>query len=174
MIWAWVRKDIDVKWPPEPKGTVGRIVRSEASIVGSEGDGPKEIHTSSMVDVGVFSRRKGRKSELEQVTSHLVRREVHRWDDSLFFYVAEHWEILPQEITVRCWEGIPQKEGSETLNGGMRIGILGIPGVHHADDHAYHAVIGVEHFCEIPKSAIRIVDESKGSTLQNETKEGRP
>jgi len=161
MIWAWVRKDIDVKWPPESKGTVGRVVRSEVSIIRPGDNGPKEIHTMSVVDVGVFSHQKGHKSELEKVTSHIERREVHRWDDSLFFYVANHGEILPTEITVRCWKGIPQSEGSETLNRGMRIGILDIPGVHHASDEAYHCIIGKEHFCEIPKSAVHIVDEGK-------------
>lgn len=161
MIWAWVRKDIDAKWPPEPEGTVGRVAQSEVSIIGPGDSGPKEIQTDSVLDVGVFSHLKGHKSELEKVTSHVERREVHRWDDSLFFYVAKHGEILPTGITVRCQEGIPQKEGSETLNRGMRIGVLDIPGVHRASDEAYHAVIGKEHFCEIPKSAVHILDEGK-------------
>jgi hypothetical protein len=170
MIWAWVRKDLEKNWSPGPEREVGRVVRSEVNIGSAAGEGPKEIHTCSVVDHGVFSHQKGKNWELEKVTSHVERQEIHRWDDSLFFYVAKHGEILPQKITVRCWEGIPQREGTETLNGWMRVGILDISGVHHADDQAYHAVIGKEHFCEIPKSAIRVIDESKGSALQNETK----
>lgn len=161
MIWAWVRKDIAVNWPPGPKGIDGHFVRSESSIIASGDCSPKEIHTSSVVDVGVFSRHEGHRSELEEVTSHVERREVHRWDDALYYYVAKHGEILSQRITVTCQEGIPQKEGSETLVGGRVVGILDIPSVHHTTDAAYHIVIGKEHFCEVPKSAVRILEETK-------------
>lgn len=161
MIWAWVRKDIDVKWPPGPKGIDGHFVRSEARIIDSGVGSPKEIHTLSVVDVGVFSRRKGHRSELEEVTSHIERRQVHRWDDSLFFYLAKHGEILPPRISFNCQEGVPQKKGSETLAAGSVVGILDIPGAHRSSDEDYHAVIGKEHFCEIPKLAVRVLEEGK-------------
>jgi hypothetical protein len=161
MIWAWVRKNIYAKWFPKPEDTVGHVIRSEINFVGSGACGPKEIHTCSMVDEGIFPHQKGHELDLEKVTSHVERCEVHRWDDSLFFYIAKHGEISSPEITVSCQQGIPQREEPQTLHGGIRVGILNIPGVHRADDQTYHAVIGKEHFCEIPKSAVHILDEGK-------------
>jgi hypothetical protein len=160
MIWAGVRKELYTRWPPGPQGEItGHVVRSEIFYNDLNGDGVKEIITATVIEEGIFSRRS---EEFERVVSRRETKTIHQWDESLFFYVAKHGEILPPSITVRCWEGIPPNEGSETLLRGRKVGIEEIPGLVNVVQ-GYRAVIGKEHFCEIPKSAVKLVIENEGS-----------
>jgi len=155
MIWAWVRRDLYKKWPSGSRGEIiGHAVRSEISFSNLRGDAVKEIRTSNTLEKGIFAHQSW---ELEKVTSRRETNTIHKWDQSIFFYVAKYGEILPPGISVRCWEGIPQKEGSETLLKGRKVGIIEIPGTHKPEDQVYRVVIGKEHFCETPKTAIRIL-----------------
>lgn len=161
MIWRWIRCSVDKKRAHGLRGEyIGRIIRSEIFIKNSVSGNAKEIITRTEVDHGVFSKKKGQKWELEEVTSHFENKVTHKWDESVFFYITRYGQILPPRVSVECRRGIAGTEESETLNGGMRVGLLDIPGIH-ADDQAYHAVIGKEHFCEIPRSAVHILDEGK-------------
>lgn len=160
MIWAWVRKDLYKRWPPGPQGEItGHVVRSEITFSDLKGDGVKEIITSIILEEGIFDPQGW---ELEKVVSQSETRSIHKWDESLFFYVAKYGDILSPSITVRCWEGIPPKEGSETLLKGRIVGILEKPGYDKVDQ-AYHAVIGKEHFCKIPKSAVKLLFKNGNS-----------
>jgi hypothetical protein len=135
------------------------VIRGEISYNDLNSDGVKEIVTFTVIEDGIFERRT---EEFERIVSRRETKTIHRWDESLFFYVAKHGEILPPRITVRCWDGIPPKEGSETLLRGRKVGIEEIPGLINVVE-GYRAVIGKEHFCEIPKSAVKLLLENGDS-----------
>lgn len=156
-IWKWVRKSVESSWLVEPNGeTTGKVTRSQISINDSANGMATEIVTSSEVDEGIFSDEKGREWEFKKVTSHHETRAVHRWDESLYFYVAKYGRILPSKITVYCTRGKGPGKKSETLHAGMKVGILEIPGTALSLGETYHAVIGKESFCEIPKTAVKV------------------
>ena len=156
-IWTWVRKSVESSWLLEPNGeTAGEVTRSQIFINDSAGGEAKEIVTSSEVDEGVFSDEKGWSTELGKVTSHRETRVTHKWDESLFYYVAKSGKILSPEITVSCSRRMNGSESLGTLYAGMKVGILEIPGTALSKGQAYYAVVGKEHFCKIPKSAVRV------------------
>ncbi len=156
-IWNWVRKALYKHWPPEPNGeTIGYAVRSEVFINDSAGRGAKEIVTSSEVDEGVFYDEEGRYCELKKITSNRKTRVTHKWDESLFYYVAKCGKILSPEITVRCPRRGNRSESSDTLYAGMKVGIREIPGTALSLGEDYDVVVGKEHFCKIPKSAVQV------------------
>jgi hypothetical protein len=156
MIWAWIREDVFKKWPASDNKPVGTRLRSQINFSDSNNDGYREIITSDKVEEGVFSVTG---SDLEQVLSRDETTSIHRWDESLFFFVSRYGEIIVPNITVSCTMGIPQKQGSEILSEGKKLGILEPPGYFKFGAQAfYHTIIGKEHFCEIPKHAIRLIN----------------
>jgi hypothetical protein len=155
LIWAWIREDVFKRWPNPHGEGVGTRVRGEISLDGSNRDGVKEVVTSDTVEECVFSDD----TEMAKVVSRRETKRIHRWDESLFYFVYEYGEIVAPSITAQCTEGIPQKETSKILTEGTRVGILEPPGYFKFETEVYHAVIGKECFCEIPKSAVRLLNE---------------
>jgi hypothetical protein len=148
MIWTWVRKALYKHWPPDLNGEIiGYAVRSDIFIDDPPGKAAKEIVTSSVDDRGVFCDDDNRSWELAKVTSHRETKVSHKWDESLFFYVAKSGKILSPEITVRCSREINGDESSDTLYAEMKVGILEIPGTALSKGEDYHAVAGKGHFC---------------------------
>lgn len=47
-------------------------------------------------------------------------------------------------------------ESSDTLYAGMKVAILEIPGTALSKGKDYYTVVGKEHFCKIPESAVRV------------------
>ncbi len=158
MIWTWVRKE---KIEGIRK-TSGHIIQSDIFFEKARGGGPGEIITSTTVEKGILDLDSW---ELAKVTSSSKTKQVHRWDQSLFFYVPEYGRILPPQVTVSCRQGIPQKKTLVTLKEGTTIGILDIPCCKQAQSHM--GVIGKEHFCEIPEPFIKVLsnNEVKGPAV---------
>jgi hypothetical protein len=157
MIWAWLRKEVYEQWQPGSRREyTGHVIQSTITIGSMRNNSARDIITSTVIENGVFDPRTS--SVLSTVTSKNEEDLVHRWDQSLFFYVARHGRILPDKITVSCKKGIPQKEGSVALKQGTRIGVIDMPGFFQPDAEHYATVIGKEHFCEIPKSAVKLLD----------------
>jgi hypothetical protein len=157
IIWAGVLKESYVKWPPGPQGEInGHIVRSEITFNDLRITGAKEIITVATLEEGIFNPQS---MELEKVQSRREISAVHKWDETLFFYVAKYGKILSDNVTAHCWEGIPPKEGSKTFLRGEKVGILEKPG-YDAAEQTYHTVTGKEHFCEISKSDVEIVEKT--------------
>jgi hypothetical protein len=159
MIWAGVQREV---WAREwrdgpPRGAYGIEIHSDITFKDVDGDGVKEIIASATIEEGMIgSLTEG----LEKVLSRRNVTQIHRWDEALFFYVAEYGEIISPAVSVSCLTGIsPQVEDSKSLKKGARVGILAPPGYYSSDEDYYTAVIGKECFCRIPKSAIRVLVE---------------
>lgn len=156
-IWTWIRKALYKNWPPEPGGEIiGYAVRSKIFIKDRANGKTRKIVTSSTDDEGVFSDKERRYWELERITSHRETKVTHEWNEPLYFYVAKSGEVMSPEITVSCSPRVNGIEGSDTLYAGMKVGILEIPGTALSKGQDYDVVVGKEHFCKIPKSAVRL------------------
>jgi hypothetical protein len=157
MVWEWTRKSIDKRSAPERQGEyIGRITGSEISFDNSRSGAAKEIVTRTDWDEGIFSDEKRQTWDLKKVTSHFESQANHKWDESLFFFVAKSGQILSTKITIRCSRGMGGSESADTLYAGMKVGILEMPGTALSEGEDYDAVIGKELFCQIPKSAVRL------------------
>lgn len=153
IIWMWERKTVYKGSAIGPNGEcTGQVTRARISIGPLERGRARQIVTSSEEDRGVFSDQKGREWELKKVRSRSKLRLIHRWDGSLYYYVAKWGTILPSQITVSCSLG----QSPYTLHAGMKVGLLETPGTISFNDKGYYVVVGKEHFCEIPESAVVI------------------
>ncbi len=156
MIWAWGQKEIRKDWPPDSHGEIrGYVIQSDITIGKRREDGSREIVTATVFEKGVFDRNKD--WGFRSVTDRSVTKSVHSWDQSLFFYVAKHGRIVSPQVAVPCKEGIPQKKGLMTLKKGTRLGILDTLGFFEPDAEQHIVVIGKEHFCQIPRSAVESI-----------------
>jgi hypothetical protein len=153
MIWAWVRRDAYKGTSVDETRVSGRQVNGDISYRDRDGEGIKDIVAKATIEEGVFLRSEWK---LREITSRRRIEGIHRWDESLFYFVERHGEIILPQLAVRCWRGIPSLEETEIVQRGRKVGILEVPGFHADLSHAYHVVIAKETFCEIPRSAIRI------------------
>ncbi len=155
LIWAWTRHDLNKGWPPGPQGEVpGRLFRGKISFRDLDGDGIDEILTIDTVEEGEASDDW---RELKKVTHRSETETIHRWDDTLFYYVARHAEVIPHTISVTCRAGIPGREQLESLRQRQRVGVVEIPGGPYKDGSVVLAVVGKDLFCWVPKSALQSV-----------------
>jgi hypothetical protein len=166
LVWAWIRKEQYNIWGQQRSNgeTIGSLIQSEINFDDLDTDGYKEIITLDTLEIGVLNEEvKG--YEFKVVESRTETKNVHRWDKDLFYYVPEYGEIISPNIKVDCSKGVPQKKVTENLMVGRIVGIIDIQGFYNSKQF-YHAVIGKECFCKIPKSDVKL--------LNYENRRGRP